>query len=301
MDRVRLDVVGDPIEHSKSPYIHTTVAEELGIPCEYGKVKVERGKLAEYIENVKADGICGFNLTMPHKQDIIPYLDFIDKEAQLFNSVNTVKVKDGKLIGYNTDANGLVWAMREKGFSPNGKNILILGAGGVVFTAALKLAMEGAKKITVLNRTITAAATVAEMVREKAGADIQIGELNNKNINDAAKQCDILINGTPLGMAGVEADFQDLSFLKWVKTDALVFDLIYNPEETNLLKAAKEFGINTLNGYGMLIYQGLLADEIFLDRELNLAYLKQKIEDKIKNLKKFKKYLAITKSMCYNT
>ncbi len=281
--KLRLDVVGDPIEHSKSPIIHSTVLEELKLSYEYRKVQVKKGFLAEYIDSAKKSDVLGFNVTMPHKQDIIPYLDYIDPEAQRFSSVNTVHIKNGKLYGYNTDGRGFVYAMNSLLFSAKNKSIVILGAGGVVSTIALKMEMEGALGITILNRTLSSAESVAEKLTH-IKADTKA--LTYENIKNAVKGCDILINGTPLGMEGVKDDFDDLTFLDNLKKGALVYDLIYNPAETRLLKAARDKGFSTINGLGMLIYQGLIADEIFLDKELNLEALKKKIENKLKNLKK---------------
>lgn len=284
MQKIKLDVVGDPIGHSKSPVIHETVLDMLGLDYDYRKVCVKKGHLSEYLNEVREKGIDGFNLTMPHKQDIIPYLDCIDKEALAFDSVNTVKVKDGKLLGYNTDGRGCVWAIEEKGYTCKDKNIVILGAGGVVSTVALKMELEGAAKITILNRTLT---TAEDIVKSINHAKTYAGTLTNKNIADAARDCDILINGTPLGMKGIDADFEDFTFLDSLKNGALVYDLIYNPPMTNLLTEAKCRGFEVVNGFGMLIYQGLLADEIFLEQSLDFAPFKEEIENKLKNFKNF--------------
>lgn len=287
MTKLCLDVIGDPIGHSKSPYIHETVLQELNIPYEYRKVKVQKGQLDSYLDEVTVLGISGFNLTMPHKVDVLPYLDFIDDDAKFFNSVNTVKVKDGKLLGYNTDGQGMLIAMKEKGFEPLGQNIAILGAGGVASTISVKMALEGAEKITIFNRTPAAAEAISQNVLKSTGKTISTAKLDCNILASSLTEYNILINCTPLGMQGTDCEFEDLSFLEALKSGALVYDLIYNPVETTLLKSAKSLGFNTLNGFGMLIYQGLLADEIFLERPLNFLYFKEKIEYKLKNLKNF--------------
>ncbi len=289
MQKIRLDVVGDPIDHSKSPVIHETVLDGLELDYEYRKVRIEKGHLDEYLKDVRKKNIDGFNLTMPHKQDILPYLDFIDEEALVFDAVNTVKVKDGKLLGYNTDGRGCVWAIEEKGYTCKDKNIVIFGAGGVVSTVALKMVLEKATSITVLNRTLASAEALAKNVLARTGAKINIGELTTENMKAAMADCDILINGTPLGMEGIDHDFEDFSFLDELKNGALVYDLIYNPPMTNLLKESQKRGFEVINGFGMLIYQGLLADEFFLDHKLDFAPFKEKIEEKLKNFKNFKK------------
>ena len=287
MQKIRLDVVGDPIDHSKSPVIHETVLEGLGLDYEYRKVRIKKGHLPEYLKEVRERNIDGFNLTMPHKQDILAYLDFIDEEALLFGAVNTVKVKDGKLLGYNTDGRGCVWAIEEKGYTCKGKNIVIFGAGGVVSTVALKMVLEKAISITVLNRTLTPAEALKGNIFKRTGVKINIGELTLENMKSALKDCDILINGTPLGMEGIDQDFEDFSFLDELKKGALVYDLIYNPPMTNLIKEGQRRGFDVVNGFGMLIYQGLLANEFFLDRKLSFAQFKEKIEEKLKNFKNF--------------
>ncbi len=279
---LKLDVIGDPIDHSKSPLIHGTALKELGIPCQYRKVRVEKGGLETYINEAKALGISGFNLTMPHKTDIIPYLDYIDEEAKKFSSVNTVCIKSGRLYGYNTDGNGFVYAMEELGIYAKDKSIVFLGAGGVVSTLALKMEQSGAKNIAVLNRTLSSAQSITEKLKIPA----QALQLTSENLKIAAKNCDILVNATPLGMTGIEQNFEDLSFMNYLKSSVLVYDLIYNPEETEFLKAAKKLRLKTLNGMGMLIYQGLLADEIFLDHTFDFAPVKEKIQIILKNLKK---------------
>ena len=280
MQKIRLDIIGDPVSHSKSPIIHSTVLTELGLDFEYRRVRVKKGELEDYLDEAREQGINGFSLTMPHKKDIIEFLDYIDEDAKVFDAVNTVKVKDGKLFGYNTDGQGFALAVKNRGFDFEGKNIVILGAGGAASTVALKSEIEGAKKITILNRTLQSAQSIIEKLGKcEATADI----FNTYAISKALMDCDLLINATPLGMTGVDKDFEDLSFFDYLRGGSLVYDLIYNPEETSFLKEAKNRGFEILNGFDMLIYQGLWADKIFLERDLDFPYLKEKIKEKLKN------------------
>lgn len=282
--KINLAVIGDPIAHSLSPVIHTTVLEELDMEYGYEKIRIAKGDLPPFLTSHQCFDMKGFNLTMPHKQDVMPYLDFIDRDAQLFDSVNTVKVEGNRLLGYNTDGQGCLRAIEDKGYHCKGKNIVIFGAGGVVSTVALKMALAGANSVVVLNRTLSTAQSLAENVFKKTGKKIICGELNSAEMTNYCESCDILINGTPLGMEGVDRDFEDFSFLKVLKRNALVYDLIYKPQMTNLLKEADRLGLDTLNGLGMLIYQGLLADEIFLDTTLDFPYLKEKILQRMKKI-----------------
>ncbi len=275
---IKLAVIGDPISHSLSPLVHGSALEALKIPYHYEKVQVKKGEIEEFLVYARKEGIDGFNLTMPHKTDIIEYLDWIDKEAELFGSVNTVKVKDGKLFGYNTDSEGYVRALNMKGYTFKNAKIVILGAGGVVSTLALKAGDMGADEITVLNRTPEKAEAVAKYVSGKTGVTVKSGKMSVDNISEKTGNCDILINATPLGMHGVDGDYEDLSFLDSLKKTALVSDLIYNPPKTRFLKRAEELGYSTLNGLGMLIFQGLLADQIYLDMDFDLEKIYKEVE-----------------------
>ena len=282
--KTNLAVIGDPISHSLSPIIHTTVLEELGIDYSYEKIRIVKGELSPFLQSENCLSLKGFNLTMPHKQDVIPLLDYVDCEAQILNSVNTVKIDENHLSGYNTDGNGFLLAIKEKGYSIKGKNIVIFGAGGVVSTLALKLGLEEAGSIVILNRSQKAAEALAGNVLERTGKKVTTGLLTPSQMNLYCENCDILINGTPLGMEGTDCDFEDFSFLKALPSHALVHDLIYKPKMTNLLLHSSALGFDTLNGLGMLIYQGLLADEIFLDTTLDLSYFKDKIQERLKKL-----------------
>ncbi len=281
-DKIKLNVIGDPIEHSKSPVVHGIVMDALGIDCEYTRVLVKKGGLEEYIENAKARGVRGFNLTMPHKTDIIPFLKEIDKDAKLFGAVNTVSIKDDGLYGYNTDARGLMLSLEQNDVSVEGRDIVILGAGGVVSTIALKFSDMGAGRIVILNRTPEKAEGICKKIRsfQQSGAAQGGTELVHGAIGDAANyasDCDLLVNATPLGMSGVGADHEDLSFIDCLNPSAAALDLIYNPPKTNFLAYAEKRGHKIINGLGMLIGQAILADEIYLEKKLDISGLFTKL------------------------
>ena len=281
-DKLILNVIGDPIEHSKSPVVHGLVLGALGVDNDYSRVLVKKGGLSEYVENAVKSGVRGFNLTMPHKVDIIPFLKQIDKDAELFGAVNTVSIKNGELYGYNTDARGFVLSLEQNGVDISGKSIVILGAGGVVSTLALKLSDMGAGEITLLNRTPEKAEAVCEKIRglQKSGAAKGGTELSWGETGEAAKyapKCDVLINATPLGMSGVGADYEDLSFIDCLDPGAAVIDLIYSPPKTKFLAYAEKRGHKIINGLGMLIGQAILADEIYLDKKLDISGLYTKL------------------------
>ncbi len=265
MKNKRLAVIGSPIAHSLSPLIHMTAVPE----CTYDKIEVKKGELEGFLEYAK-NNLDGFNLTMPHKEDVIPYLDGISDDARRFLSVNTVKVRDKKLYGYNTDANGYITALINKGYDPKDKKIVFLGAGGVAEPLVSALSKKGAERITVLNRTVCKAEAIIKNIKNAEARQLL-------DIGICCEDADILINGTPIGMEGVDAEFEDLTFLDELKSTALVSDLIYAPRKTKLLKTAEKLGYQVMNGIDMLIFQAILADEIYLDEKLPIYEIYKKV------------------------
>jgi shikimate dehydrogenase len=263
---MRFAVIGDPIEHSRSPEMHLPVLLPEDPEATYEKILVKRGGLADWVERVKKENIRGFNITMPHKADIIPFLDGIEREAALFHSVNTAVNRGGKLYGYNTDGGGFLLSLSENGFAIKGKRLLLLGAGAAARTIAFKSALEGAASITILARAPEKARALCEEVKGlKTEADIACG--NSRETADCAGGIDLMVNATPLGMEGTDSEYGDIAFLDRLPKDALVYDLIYEPAETKLLAEARQRGLKTQNGLKMLKCQALLADCLFLDPE----------------------------------
>lgn len=248
---LKLAVIGDPIAHSLSPKIHGAVFRQLGMECEYTAHQVKKGELNAWIDFVKREGIAGFNITMPHKLDIIGFLDEIDGDVP--DAVNTVKVTNGKLKGYNTDGKGFCMSLSERGVSMSGKRVLIAGTGGA-------------------SKVLTKAAA-----REHAESVMVLGRKDLVDIGKYAENTDIFINATPLGMTGKDADWEQLDFIGMFPSHCTVADLIYNPPKTTLLKKAEEHGLLAINGLGMLIYQAIYADEIFISQELDIIRLRQSI------------------------
>lgn len=277
---IRLAIIGDPVEHSFSPKVHGASLSAMGIDYEYEKVRVQKGGLEEYIKRAIETKTDGFNITMPHKTDIIPYLEDMDDEARLFSSVNTVCIRDGKLCGYNTDAIGYELSIKDCGSGFNGNRVVILGAGGVVRTLALKAAMSGAERIHILNRSIDKALGIREMVQSRFDIEVTCSGFSNDELSEACKNADLLINATPLGMSGCP-QYENLDFLESLPSHAFVSDLIYNPDTTEFLKKADELGHKTLNGTGMLIYQALAAEEHYLNQKIDMKKLYKEIRAQI--------------------
>ena len=257
-------VIGDPIGHSLSPLMHNTIIEANGFNAVYLPFHVKSDELREYVDSMRTLKFAGFNATMPHKQALLSLVDEIDEEARRYQSVNTVKIRNGKLTGYNTDVRGLFQAFSDRGAVLEGSRVMIIGAGGVAGSLIKGAAGQKIGHITVLNRTKEKAENLCRGL-DYAEAVAQTSE----NMKEAAGKADIIINCTSLGMSGTASDFTDLSFLD--NTSALLCDLIYNPWETKFLAYGRKLGLDTMNGMSMLIYQGLLAFEIFMDVKLDYA------------------------------
>ena len=264
----KLCVIGDPVLHSKSPLIHNTMLSALGLDYVYLCQSVPRGQAAEWLKCAKCAAYAGFNATMPHKEELFPLMDETDSDAALFRSVNTVCIRDGRAYGYNTDGRGFIRSLVDLGTSPEGKTVLLLGAGGAARAVALKLAQQGALKVLVCNRTVEKAAVLC--------ASDPLGRLipapfDGGTLRRLAEEADLVVNCTSLGMAGTSGQFEDFSFLEALRPGAPVLDLIYAPAETELLRRAKALGHPTANGLGMLVYQAVFALEHFTDTPIDPA------------------------------
>jgi shikimate dehydrogenase len=277
-------VIGDPIAQTLSPAIHGIVFETLGIEETYGALRVPRGELQNFLENVRGSSVRGFNITHPHKRDVIPFLDEIEEEARLCGAVNTVLVREGRLSGFNTDMGGLLASLNEVGHGFFGEDVVVLGAGGASRSVVFKALQEKAASVLVLSRRLEKAEEVAASARASmASPVVRAGIFSPKSMYDAASRASILINATPLGMNGIGEDFPSLEFLRALPWGAPVCDLVYDPPETNLLRQARKLGHPTLNGLGMLIYQAILADELFLGLNLDRLVLKNSIRREVES------------------
>lgn len=271
----RYAVIGTPVGHSISPEIHLPCLKQYRDQVTYDKVEVAPEGLSDWVEQVRREGICGFNITMPHKITIMPFLDALDHSATYYGSVNTVVVRDGELVGYNTDADGFYTALTQKLGDLSGKKLVFLGAGGVA-TALVQGGVEHAvAKITILARSPEKA---QEIIPETTTTTFVVGRLDE--VEKYCSDCDVLIHCTPLGMEGVDGDFEEFGFLDKIPQGGMVCDLIYKPAETKLLAQAKQRGLTTQNGLSMLIYQGLIADHHYTQGKIDYP----KFFEKIKNL-----------------
>lgn len=261
MDLRRFGIIGTPIEHTLSPLMHSFIAEKCGIDMTYEVFDVTPEKLHENVKNFKADGFSGFNITSPHKIEIMKELDEIRDDAVRMNSVNTIVEKSGKWYGYNTDGDGFCQSLIVEGCEIKGKNILVMGAGGSARSICYKLAEYGANSITMTARTESKIHIIGEMVKKYSDTKFF-------DVLDKTKEYNIIINTTPLGMYP-HTDKNPCDFIDIINEKTVCCDIIYNPQKTVFLQEAEKRGAQIINGLGMLILQGILAFEIFNDVKLN--------------------------------
>ncbi len=251
-------IIGDPIEHTTSPVMHNAAFRELGLDYLYVPFRVKKEELGKAVEGIKALNIRGLNVTLPHKVAIIPLLDELDYLAERIGAVNTIVNDDGVLKGYNTDATGFLQALLERGIEPKGKNVVILGAGGASRAICFILAERGAH-LVILNRLLELdwAKELASNISRVFTSEVEALELNEGNLARVLGESDILVNATSVGMSPNTGE--TLVPFNLLKSSLIVYDIVYNPIKTRLLREAEAAGAKTISGVDMLVWQGALA------------------------------------------
>lgn len=264
-------LIGDPVGQSLSPAMHNAAFRALGLNCAYITLRVPKPTLANAIAGVRALGIAGLNVTIPHKISIISLLDELDESAKLVGAVNTVKNNQGKLIGFNTDGEGALRALEEKIDSVKGKEVVLLGAGGAARAIAFSLARAGAR-LTTANRTVPRAQALASAVEQKLSTNVKVASLNRAELTKALKNVDVLINATSVGMHPKIG--KTLVRANMMRRGLVVYDIVYKPLRTKLLREARRAGGKTIDGLGMLVHQGALAFEIWTGKRAPIKIMK---------------------------
>lgn len=262
----RVGLIGWPVEHSVSPAMHNAAFEALGLGWRYTLLPTAPGKLQATLAGLEAQGYRGANVTVPHKQSVMPHLDEITAAAQAIGAVNTLTRQGGRWTGHNTDGDGFLAALHEAGFEPAGRHALVLGAGGGARAVVYALSQAGCA-VVLHNRTPQRAAELAQQMHRAgakapvtwvpaaagpAGASAQLAAVLE------VARFDLLVNATPVGM------WPRIDTSPWPEAvpfpgHCIVFDLVYNPEETRLLAQARAAGATAIGGLGMLVHQGALA------------------------------------------
>jgi len=242
-------VIGDPIKHSLSPLLHNHWIKKNNIEAEYDKQKIDNNEFVNLIDKIKKKELNGINVTVPFKKEIIPFLEKLSSEAESTQSVNTIYLDNNAVVGHNTDIKGFELAIKDTRYDVVGKNVFILGAGGVVPSIIYALKKMKVSNITISNRTLSKAENLKDLFQDLKV--VNWGQLPN---------CDMVINATSIGLEDkdkINLDFSTLGKNKFF------FDVIYNPKETNFLKFGKKLGNDTANGKKMFIYQAAEAFKIW--------------------------------------
>lgn len=261
-------LIGNPVEHTMSPAIHNTLAEAMGENLVYVPFHVPAGCVKEAVEGAYALNLLGCNVTVPYKSEVLPYLKDMDELAKRIGAVNTLVRTAGGFKGYNTDMPGLYRAMREDGVRIEGEKVLILGAGGVARAVAMLLADRKAAEIIILNRTLEKAEQIAAEVNAYLGRTLVKALAIDAYPRLPAGEQYLAVQATNVGMFPhtEAAVIEDAGFYRRIHTG---YDLIFNPAETRFMKLVKESGGRAYNGLKMLLYQGIIAYELWTGAEIS--------------------------------
>lgn len=268
--RLLVGVFGDPVDDNPTVVMEQAAFDAEQIPMDYLTIRVKRGDLEAAMKGLRAMNFTGINITMPHKGEVLRYLDEVSESAQIMGAVNTIYWKNGKLVGENTDGKGFLKSLKDGNVDIKGKNAVILGAGGAARAIAVELAEAGIHNIMVINKNRDHGKALVDIINEKTSAEgtfvpwtgcIQIPENTN-----------ILVNATPIGF--LDDKKPDIQYEK-LPQNLVVCDVIPNKLKTPFLKEAEKHNLKTFNGLEMLVNQGALAYELWTGRKAPVEVMKQ--------------------------
>ncbi|TCS83786.1 shikimate dehydrogenase [Tepidibacillus fermentans] len=271
-----IGLIGHPVSHSRSPQMHNAMFQKLGLNYTYLAFDVLTEYLKEAIEGMRALNIKGFNVTIPHKVNVMKYLDQISEEAKRIGAVNTIVNDKGQLIGYNTDGEGYLRSLvEETDVQLKGKRVLMIGAGGAARAIGYTLANTPIEQLSIINRDQNKAHILRKDLEHYAKTEV----LPMEQIEKGVKEADIIVNTTSIGMSP-NID-QSLIDKEWIQPHQLVSDIIYNPLETKLIHDARSQGASVHSGLGMFVYQGVIAFEKWTGVTPDPSYMKKKVIESI--------------------
>ena len=271
-------VVANPIKHSISPFIHNSAFEATNTNGVYLAWEVDATELAETVANIRRYQMYGINLSMPYKEQVIPYLDQLSEEACLIGAVNTVVNREGTLIGYNTDGKGFFKSLPS--FKISKKRLVLLGAGGAAKAILAQAILDGVSQISVFVRSSSMEKTrpYLEKIQNATGFRVDLFALEDvQNLQDSITKADLLVNATSVGMDGSS---QPIPTSIVLPEKLLVADVIYQPFETPFLKWARNQGNQSINGLGMLLYQAAEAFELWTGKEMPTDQIWESLKQK---------------------
>ncbi len=272
-----LCLLGSPVAHSKSPAMHNTSFQLLGLDYVYLAFDATEETFPTVVKGLIAQNSLGFNCTMPFKKAIIPFLDEISPAARLCNSVNTVKIENGKLYGHSTDGIGFMESVKSQGHDIIGKHMTLLGAGGAATSVCSQAALDGVSGITMfeLPAFMGTAKAFAEAVVSESGVPVEVCDITNMQLlSESIAKSAILVNATNVGMKEGDGSLVPKEMLR---KDLIVTDVIYHPAVTPLLRDAADVGCPNFNGLGMLLYQGAAAFKIWTGQDMPVEEIKKRV------------------------
>ncbi|MDM5302575.1 shikimate dehydrogenase [Bacillus subtilis] len=269
-------VIGNPIGHSMSPDIHNASLKDLGLDGHYHAFKVEEDDLEDAVKGIRALGVQGINVTVPHKVSIMDYLDHIDDSAKVIGAVNTVRREGDKLVGYNTDGEGFVKSLMKVLDKPISElSFLMIGAGGAARAIFTAIARNVPKKFDICNRTLEKAKQLTESTPSFQNKEV----LSIKEAEERLEQYDVIIHTTSVGMY---PNVNDVPIsLQRAPSSAVVCDIVYNPIQTALLKEANQKGLKTLDGVGMFVEQAALSFQLWTGQEPDIEKMRSIVIGKL--------------------
>ena len=265
-------LIGNPVEHSLSPEIHNFMFAETKENGIYLAFKVEKENIKKTLEGMKSLGIKGFNVTIPHKEEVLSSLDFISEEVKAIKACNTIFNNDGKLEGYNTDYLGFLKTLEEEGFQIEGKNIAVLGAGGASRAILWALKNNKPSNVDIFNRNLDKAKNLIDEFEIKNSRAFLLTDFKNHSL-----KYDLIINTTSVGMGELK-DQSPIEENVELKKEVILYDLIYNPSKTKFLEIGASSNLKIINGLDMLLYQAILSFQIWTKKEFDIKDMKSKLK-----------------------
>ena len=272
-----------PIRHSSSPAMHNAAFAKLGLDYAYLAFEVDNDSLEGAVQGIRSLKLVGSNVSMPNKTVVHKYLDKLSPAAEMCGAVNTIVNEDGVLTGHITDGTGYMMSLKDNGVDVIGKKMTIVGAGGAATAIEIQAALDGVTEISIFNRKDEFWANAEETVRkinEKTNCKAQLFDLANLDkLKEEIASSYLFTNATGMGMKPLEGQtyIPDKSFLR---PDLIVSDVVYYPRETELLRMAKEVGCKTMNGLGMMLFQGAAAFKMWTGEDMPIEYMKEKLDIK---------------------
>ena len=272
-------LLGTPVSHSISPMMHNEAFRILGLDCVYLCFDTKNADLKTMVQTLKEMNVYGFNLTMPDKERILPYLDELSPAARMIGAVNTVKNENGRLIGHNTDGIGYMQSVKDTGYDATTGPMTLLGAGGAASSIAIQAALDGVPVLHIVNRRGRSwdnALRLADLINENTSCKADVTDMaKGVAVKACIKDSLLLTNATSIGMAP-NTDASPVQDTSCFHPDLLVSDIIYNPRRTKLLLEAQDAGCRISNGMYMLLYQGAAAFQIWTGKEMPVEEIRQK-------------------------